>query len=128
MVQAKRDFADLKVSEDEEIIILKRPKGGYADGDERINYEDNATTLRYCEELRGNPAYPTGTSEDQSECVTEAPLGHPEVHGEAREGTFRVEARGHGLRPKVRGDHSACSVDRAMIWLALARRTSGLLR
>src|SRR5215831_8872841 len=25
---------------------------------------------------------------------------HPEVHAEAREGRFRVEARGHGLRPK----------------------------
>jgi hypothetical protein len=38
---------------DQEVIILSRPKTGYWDVNEHIDYEDNATTRRYRRELRG---------------------------------------------------------------------------
>ena len=37
---------------DEEVIILRRPKRGYGDEGERIDYEDNPTTQRFRKELR----------------------------------------------------------------------------
>src|SRR2546430_16155963 len=37
---------------DEEVIILSRPRRGYWDERQRIDYEDNVTTRRYRQELR----------------------------------------------------------------------------
>ena len=46
-------LGDLKVSDTDEIIILKRPKRGYWDGGGKpIPYDDNATTRRYRDDLR----------------------------------------------------------------------------
>ena len=48
----KVTLEDLSGRYDEEVIILSRPKHGYGDEGERIDYEDNATTERFRKELR----------------------------------------------------------------------------
>jgi hypothetical protein len=53
----KVTLEDLRVSDRDEIIILKRPKRGHFDEGERIDYKDDATTRRYREELRALNAW-----------------------------------------------------------------------
>jgi hypothetical protein len=48
----KVTIEDLNVGGTDEIIILKRPRRGHFDEGERIDYEDNATTCRFRDELR----------------------------------------------------------------------------
>jgi hypothetical protein len=43
---------DFKGHDDQEVIILKRPKRGYEDEGERIDYEDTSTTNRFRAELQ----------------------------------------------------------------------------
>ena len=50
-------FEDLRVSEDEEVIILKRSKRDYWDRGERIGYEDNETTNRFRAQLKALNAW-----------------------------------------------------------------------
>jgi hypothetical protein len=50
-------FDDLRVSEDEEVIILKRSKGYWNENAPRIDYRDNRTTHRYRAELRAINAW-----------------------------------------------------------------------
>ena len=50
-------FEDLKVSDAEEVIILKWSKRDYWDRGERIDYEDNDTTRRFRAELRAINAW-----------------------------------------------------------------------
>ena len=53
----KVTFADLKASDEEEVIILKRSKRGHWDEGERIDYRDTATTHRFRSELRAVNAW-----------------------------------------------------------------------
>jgi hypothetical protein len=53
----KVTLEDLRVSDRDEIVILKRPKRGYFDEGERIDYTDDVTTRRYREELRAINAW-----------------------------------------------------------------------
>lgn len=46
-------FDDLAVSEDEEVIILKRKKAGYDDDGGRIEYDDTPVTLKLRNQVRG---------------------------------------------------------------------------
>ena len=57
MEEHKVTFADLKASDQEEVIILKRSKRGHWDEGERINYRDTATTHRFRSDLRAINAW-----------------------------------------------------------------------
>lgn len=45
-------LGDFRGSDEQEVIILSRPKRGYGDNGERIDYPDNSTTNRFREEVR----------------------------------------------------------------------------
>ena len=53
----KVTFEDLKASDAEEVIILKRSRRGHWDEGERINYRDTATTHRFRNDLRAINAW-----------------------------------------------------------------------